>query len=286
MKMVRFDLKYIFLLLLIPFIAFTGDHDRQDVEICKSKFDLAVNKNLADRPLGDVIAEIGKSFLGVNYEAFTLEKPGDESLVVNLRGLDCTTFLENSFVFARLIKQGKSEFNDYLAELQYIRYREGKINGYPSRLHYFTDWIYDNQKKGIVKDITEELGGVVYTKKVSFMTENKNLYKQINGNPEYLKAIELAEKEINSRKYYYIPKADVARAEANIQNGDLIAITSSVNGLDINHVGIAVEVGGKIHFMHAPQAGSKVQITEVPLHKYLAGIKKHTGIMVLRPTEI
>ncbi|GMU85960.1 MAG: xylanase [Ignavibacteriales bacterium] len=284
--MVHSKLKYLLLLLLTPFLIIPGEHDKQDVEICKSKFTFAVSKNLAELPISDVITEIGKSFLGVNYEAFTLEKPGDESLVVNLRGLDCTTFLENSFVFARLIKQGKTEFNDYLAELQYIRYREGKINGYPSRLHYFTDWIYENQKKGIVKDITKEIGGVAYTKKVSFMTENKNLYKQINGNAEYLKAIENTEREINSRKYFYIPKKDVAAAEAKIKNGDLIAITSSVNGLDINHVGIAVEVGGRIHFMHAPLVGSKVQITEVPLDKYLAGIKKHTGVMVLRPTEI
>lgn len=284
--MVHSKLKYLLLLLLTPFLIIPGEHDKQDVEICKSKFTFAVSKNLAELPISDVITEIGKSFLGVNYEAFTLEKPGDESLVVNLRGLDCTTFLENSFVFARLIKQGKTEFNDYLAELQYIRYREGKINGYPSRLHYFTDWIYENQKKGIVKDITKEIGGVAYTKKVSFMTENKNLYKQINGNAEYLKAIENTEREINSRKYFYIPKKDVAAAEAKIKNGDLIAITSSVNGLDINHVGIAVEVGGRIHFMHAPLVGSKVQITEVPLDRYLAGIKKHTGVMVLRPTEI
>jgi hypothetical protein len=284
--MVHSKLKYLLLLLLTPFLIIPGEHDKQDVEICKSKFTFAVSKNLAELPISDVITEIGKSFLGVNYEAFTLEKPGDESLVVNLRGLDCTTFLENSFVFARLIKQGKTEFNDYLAELQYIRYREGKINGYPSRLHYFTDWIYENQKKGIVKDITKEIGGVAYTKKVSFMTENKNLYKQINGNAEYLKAIENTESEINSRKYFYIPKKDVAAAEAKIKNGDLIAITSSVNGLDINHVGIAVEVGGRIHFMHAPLVGSKVQITEVPLDRYLAGIKKHTGVMVLRPTEI
>lgn len=284
--MVHSKLKYLLLLLLTPFLIIPGEHDKQDVEICKSKFTFAVSKNLAELPISDVITEIGKSFLGVNYEAFTLEKPGDESLVVNLRGLDCTTFLENSFVFARLIKQGKTEFNDYLAELQYIRYREGKINGYPSRLHYFTDWIYENQKKGIVKDITKEIGGVAYTKKVSFMTENKNLYKQINGNAEYLKAIENTEREINSRKYFYIPKKDVAAAEAKIKNGDLIAITSSVNGLDINHVGIAVEVGGRIHFMHAPLVGSKVQISEVPLDKYLAGIKKHTGVMVLRPTEI
>lgn len=284
--MVRSDLKYIFLLLLTPFLLLAGDHDKKDIEICKSKFNLALSKNLTELPVGDVVTEVGKSFLGVNYEPFTLEKPGDESLVVNLRGLDCTTFLENCVVFTRLIKQGKSDFSEYLTELQYIRYRGGRIDGYHSRLHYFTDWIHDNQSKGIVKDVTKEIGGVPYIKKVSFMTENQNLYRQIKGNPENLKAIKETEEEINSRQYFYIPKKDVSGVEKKIKNGDLIAITSSVNGLDINHVGIAIEVEGRIHFMHAPQVGFKVQITDVPLEKYLAGIKKHTGIMVLRPTEL
>lgn len=286
MKMVRSDLRFMILFIIIPFIMMAGDHDKKDMEICKSKFELAVSKGLSELPAGDVIVEIGKSFLGVDYEAFTLEKPGEESLVVNLRGLDCTTFLENSLVFARLIKQGKNGFEAYLAELQYIRYRGGRIDGYPSRLHYFTDWIHDNQSKGIVMDITKETGGVTYNKKVSFMSENQNLYKQIKGNLENLKAIKETENEINSRQHYYIPKKDVSIAEKKIKNGDLIAITSSVNGLDINHVGIAVEINGRIHFMHAPQVGAKVQITDVPLDKYLAGIKKHTGIMVLRPAEI
>ena len=112
----------------------------KDVEICKSKFELAVSESLSTQPIGKVIVEIGKSFIGTDYEAHAIEKEGEEQLVINLTGLDCTTFLENVLVFARCIKKGKTSFEDYEKELTFIRYRNGIINKYPSRLHYFTDF--------------------------------------------------------------------------------------------------------------------------------------------------
>ena len=96
----------------------------EDVEICDSKLQLAVEKNLAEKSIGDIIVEVGKSFIGTDYLAHGLEKDGDEQLVINLTGLDCTTFLENSFVLARCIKEGKTSFEDFMSELQLIRYRE------------------------------------------------------------------------------------------------------------------------------------------------------------------
>ena len=259
----------------------------KDVEICKSKFQLAVDKNMVDAPLGDLIAFIGRSFIGVEYVAHTLEKEGEENLVINLTGLDCTTFLENCFTFGRLIKAGKTEFNDYVKELTYIRYRDGILERYPSRLHYFSDWIANNTSKGIVKDITKEIGGKEIKFNVFFMSQNPDKYKQLNENPEFIPAIKKSEEEINSRTYYYIPNDEVKDIENKIQNGDLIAITTNLKELDIGHVGIAVkEKSGRIHFMHAPLVGAKVQISENPLPEYLAKVKKHTGIIVLRPVEV
>lgn len=281
----RFNYILLVIFIFSAFLMQPGEHEKSDIEICKKKFAFAVSKNLQELPISEVAVEIGKSFLGTDYVAFAIEKEGDESLVINLRGLDCTTFLENCVVFARCIKKGKTSFDDYAAELQYIRYRGGEMNFYPSRLHYFSDWIFDNQEKGIVKDITKELGGVPYNKKVSFMTENSHLYAKIKGNKKFFDSILTHEKNINGRTYHYIPKNDVKKIEKELRSGDLIAITSSVNGLDINHVGIAVRTNGVLKFMHAPIAGSKVQITEGSLSEYLKSIKKHTGIMVARLQE-
>jgi len=262
------------------------EYNDKDMEICKSKFEFSASKELQSKPINDAIAEIGKSFLGLDYEAHSLEKEGDEHLVIHLTGLDCTTFLENAVVFARCVKSGKTSFEDYQNELTKVRYREGKIDKYPSRLHYFSDWIFDNSKKGIVEDITKSIGGKPFPNKVGFMSKNRDKYTQISTNDEFYTAIKTKEEEINSRTYSYIPKADVKKIEDQIGNGYLIAITSGVEGLDIAHVGIAVKMeNGRIHFLHAPLVGAKVQITKEPLHDYLAKNKKQTGIMVLKPLE-
>ena len=278
-------------LILILFILANNKINSQtfsekDVEVCKSKFNLAVDKSLSEKPINEVIVEIGKSFLNTDYVAHTLEKDGDEQLVINLTGLDCTTFLETALTFARCIKKDKTSFDDYQGELTFIRYRNGNINKYPSRLHYFSDWIYNNEQKGTVKDITQEIGGTEIKFNLNFMSENPKYYTQLKNNPEFISVISKQEKEINSRQYYYIPQDDIEKVESKIQSGDLIALTTSDKGLDIAHVGIAIKMDdGRIHFLHAPLSGSKVQITESPLSDYTQKIKKHTGIIVLRVQE-
>ncbi len=259
---------------------------QQDVDVCKAKFKMAVSKDLENQPIGDVIASIGKSFIGTDYVAHTLEKGDKENLVINLTGLDCTTFLETDLTFARCIKEKKTTFENYEKELTEIRYRNGELDGYPSRLHYFSDWIYNNVKKGIVKNITKEIGGEPIKFHVDFMSNHPDLYKQLKANPKFVPVIRKQEESINKREYYYIPQTKVAKVEDKIHNGDLIAITTNEKGLDIGHVGIAVKMDdGRIHFMHAPNVGYKVQITKEPLADYLLRIKKHTGIIVLRAQE-
>ena len=273
----------IFLVLSFSVLSLAQVYTEKDVEICNSKFELAVDKKLSDKPISEIISEIGRSFLNTEYKAFTLEQVGKEQLVIHLTGLDCTTFLENTLTISRCIKKQKTSFEDYQNELTNIRYRDGKLNGYPSRLHYFSDWIYNNSKKGIVKDVTKEIGGKPIKFNVFFMSKNPDKYKKLTESPEFIPLIAKQEKEINKRKYYYIPKENVSTIEDKIQNGDLIAITTNLPGLDVGHVGIAVkESDGRIHFLHAPLSGSKVQISEKPLPEYLAAIKKHTGIIVLR----
>ncbi len=280
MKLFKIFLLFIsFSILIFPQV-----YTERDVEICNSKFELAVEKNLADKPISEVISEVGRSFLNTEYEAFTLEQEGKEQLVIHLTGLDCTTFLENTLTLSRCIKKQKISFEDYKNDLTFIRYRHSKIDGYPSRLHYFSDWIYNNTKKGIVKDITKEIGGKPIKFNVFFMSKNPDKYKHLTETPAFIPIIAKQERAINKREYYFIPKEKVEKLESKIQNGDLIAITTNIKGLDIGHVGIAVkENDGRIHFLHAPLTGAKVQISEKPLPEYLAAIKKHTGIIVLRP---
>lgn len=277
---------YLLILLFSSPKHFPQVYSQEDEFICDKKFQLAIVKKLQAEPIDVVLVEISKSFIGADYLAHSLEKDGDEHLVINLTGLDCTTFLENTLVLARCIKKGKTSFEDYMNELQLIRYRDGVINKYPSRLHYFSDWIYDNVKKGIVQDVTKEIGGEKIKFKINFMSTHPESYKQLKENPSFISVIEKQEKEIGCREYYFIPKEDLKSKEALINNGDLIAITTTVEGLDIGHVGIAVKMDdGRIHLLHAPSPDTKVHITDLALEDYLMRYKRHSGVIVLKVLE-
>ncbi|MBI3586194.1 MAG: DUF1460 domain-containing protein [Ignavibacteriales bacterium] len=256
-----------------------------DAMLCSKKFEIAVSMNLQKKLIGEVVVEIGKTFLGTEYVANTLEVSGEERLVVNMHGLDCVSFYENALVLARCVKKNTMTFDDYKAELQFIRYRGGKIDGYPSRLHYTSDYMYDNEKKKVWKNVTKELGGMPFTKKVSFMSTHPDSYRQIKENPAFVSIIAGQEKEINARETFYIPKENVGKIVDKLMPGDILGMTTDFEGLDTSHTGIIIREDGVTKLMHAPLAGKKVLISDSALPEYLARNKRQTGIMIARPLE-
>ncbi len=228
---------------------------------------------------GEIAVEIGQWFLGTEYVAKTLELPGSEKLVINMVGLDCTTYLESIIALTRLAKLEEYTFEAFERELELIRYRSGKNEGYPSRLHYFSDWMYANGEKGLFEDVTESIGGEAYQNDPSFMSENPKYYPQLSD-PKNVEEIKKAESTIASRDYFFIPKENVKETEDQIQSGNLIAITTSIENLDMVHVGFAIEHNGRIHLLHASSGSMEVEISELPLSDYLARNKSQSGIMV------
>ena len=255
-------------------------------KICNEKFTILVDANVKNNAVGDVITEIGKSFLGTEYVAGTLDvNTNSENLVIDFTGLDCVTFIENCLTFSRCLKQNKTSFEDYKKELEKIRYREGKIEGYGSRLHYFTDWIFNNQEKGIVKDITAEIGGVEYSKKINFMSKHPESYPQLS-NKDNFENIKAAEDAINSRTYYFIPKEKISSVYSLLKNGDIIATTTTIPGLDVTHTGYVYKGDdGGTYFLHASLKSKKVIISAKQLQEYVMEDLKKTGIIVARPLE-
>jgi Protein of unknown function (DUF1460). len=250
-----------------------------DAKILQSVVDKTLSE-IKSKEYSQLIPLIGEYFLETPYVAHTLEGE-TEVLTVNLRELDCTTFLENVVVISSLIKDENTDFESYLQRLKNIRYRNGEVDGYGSRIHYTSDWITTNEARGYVKNVTKEIGGESYDKTINFMTQNREKYAGF-ANEKDFEAAKAAEDNLNTHQHYYIPKAKVADIEKNIQNGDLIAITCKTKGLDVTHVGLAYKKNDRIHLMHASQTGKKVVISNEPLHNYLANINGNTGIMVAR----
>ena len=252
---------------------------QKDKEILEQIFQLySAEKNA---PTADLLIKVGTFFKETPYVAHTLETE-PEQLIVNLRELDCTTFAENCLAIARTIKSKNPSFEQFTKELQYMRYHNGKINGYTSRIHYFSDWIFENNKKKLITDISKEIANIPYSLQVNFMSTHPKSYVQLKDST-LIPVIAGQEQEISKRKMYFIPEEKIAAFEMSLQDGDIAGITTSIKGMDISHVVILQRVAGRMHILHASQTANKVILSEETLEDYLKNSKSATGIMVARP---
>ncbi len=235
-------------------------------------------------PINQLIAETGFYFLETPYVNYTLEvaKP-QEKLIINLRELDCTTFTETCLALSRTIKSNDISFERYAKELQNIRYRNGVLNGFESRLHYFSDWICNNDKMNIVRDVTFENAGEPFPVTFNIMTKLSKNYPQLSDTT-ILNKITVIENTLSDCNYHYIPKGNLN--SDMVRDGDILAMTVSGKGLDIMHMGIAIHINNDLYFMHASSTGKRVMITPLPFREYSGAIKSNTGYMIVRPMEL
>lgn len=257
------------------------------VKTVDDMINLGYKSQVVSKPIGDRMEIFGRALLGTPYVGWTLEKSETEEFcVVTVKGLDCVTFAEVALNLARLpwkLRRMMTE-EDLERAVTQTRYRSGVVNGYLSRLHYTSDWIRDGVKKGTVTDLTSSLpGSKPFVKKINFMSSNFHVYRQLKANPGLLDTLLKQEADLTKFPKWYLPKDKIAAAEPLLQTGDIIAITDTRAGMDCAHVGMIIVERGVRHFVHASSTQKKV-VFDVSISEYLAGNKKHSGIMVARPT--
>ena len=252
----------------------------KDKEILKQVLELyAAEKEAATSAL---MVKVGSFFLETPYVAHTLET-GDEQLVINLREMDCTTFAENCLAISRTLKSDTHTFEQFCSELQFIRYRDGLIDAYPSRLHYFCDWIYNNQQKNLIADMSQEIAQTPFPKQINFMSTHPDSYRQLKESAPLVDLIAAQEKLISARLMFYVPETKVAELESKLMDGDIAGITTNIEGIAIQHVVILIRQEGRIHLMHASSKAEKVAVSDFTLEEYLLNSKSSSGIMLARP---
>jgi cell wall-associated NlpC family hydrolase len=240
-------------------------------------------------PLGERVAWFGQLLVGTPYKGGTLEIHDHiEAVSCNLNGLDCWTFFESALALARLcdVPAEKWTPQSLLQYLEVDRYWQGRCTGsYLSRLHYLEDWAEDNHDRGLVADLTRDLGGVGVPNAAREMTVNARHYRYMKASAKNREGISELEARLRKRPLYMIPKSRVPGIESKLQNGDIIGIISrDGDAYGTSHVGIALRQKGVLRFMHAsaPRNHGKVVI-DSRLSDYLNRFKSHAGILVARP---
>lgn len=240
--------------------------------------------NAAKMSGGSLMLAIAGEFTGNKYVAGTLEQGSNEPLVINTQELDCTTFVEQVVAIYATVNEGKEGFRDMCTNLQRIRYRGGIRSGYASRLHYISQWIADSAKQHIIHEIDYGPVGRTLPIDLHYMSTHTASYKQLQGNSTLVNEIAKWERAMHGIEAAYIPKQELLRTanELPVYDGDIIALTTNIKGLDVTHIGFAFWENGKLHMLHASSAEGKVIKDHKNLYEYQKNKKNQTGIRVFR----
>lgn len=255
--------------------------------VCQRQDSLTVCGLLQQAPADAGTLWFARQFLGRPYVAHTLEVGDGEPLVVNTRALDCTTLVETVVALTLCRQQQRTSWHDYLALLESLRYRQGKRNGYASRLHYFSDWIDDKEHMSIVKEIQGPNPPFAAIQRVvaCYMSQHPQHYKALREHPDLLPAIRRQEEAITGMERRYVPKAAIGNTtllRQTVHDGDIIAIVCNKPGLEIAHLGFAVWHKDGLHLLNASQLHKRVVDEPMTLRRYLKKHPSHLGIRVIR----
>ncbi len=233
---------------------------------------------------GDLILSIATEFTGQKYVAGTLDTHSGEPLFISTSRLDCTTFIELVLAISISIGEEEKSFKAVCRNLEQMRYQGGVRNGYASRLHYISQWIADSAKSNIVEEITGGRYSRPQQLDLHYMSSHPASYKQLKENPALVEEIEKREKPFRGKEARYIPKDSIDNAadEIGVKDGDIIALTTNIKGLDVVHIGIAFCKDGKVHLLHASSGAGKVIKDSTTLFHYQKSKKNQTGIRIFR----
>ena len=260
--------------------------DRRDLDNQKKFTEVmqeVLKSNLSSRSLDEIIQQVAKKFVGAEYQSGLLDRTERETLVITFDRFDCFIFIETVLAIARNIASQDYDYQNFKKNIINQRYKNGNLDGYCSRLHYFSDWIDSNENQKNLKNITADLGGLKLDKDLNFMSNHRDRYPKMLENDANYDCILEMEAQLDRLDIYYIPTKNIEKIYSKLQSGDVIGVATNISGLDVTHTGFVYSHNDrKVGFIHAsPMA--KVTISP-DLFQYIIGVQNAIGIIVARPT--
>ena len=233
----------------------------------------------------ELVAFYAGELVGSPYVAGTLEDDDKEYLTIDVHEFDCMTLVETLYALARSTLDGRYSWRDYARNLESVRYRGGEMGDYSSRLHYVSDWIVNNSYRGNITEVTASFEGArTATKTINYMTANRGKYPRLIDDDEMYEKVKNFEIGYRLHRYPYIKKEWVfeKKIKAGLKPGDIIAILTKTEGLDVAHMGVIAEDGGTYKLLHASSTAGVVKIEKDDLRETLRLNRNWTAIRVIR----
>lgn len=278
-------------LLLVVFLAlptaataqsYLADRDATTHEMFTEVMTFAQESKLYMEPFASIVKKVGERFMGLPWVEGLLDRSAEESLVVDLTQFDCVLYVETVLALARGIAVEDYSYDAFARNLESLRYRSGRMEGYCSRLHYFTEWIADNEARGVVSNTTASFGGVPLQKRLTFMSEHRSSYPRMADDDSLFQGIRSMEESLTGMRHVHIPQDHIRSIYPHLNSGDIVATSTHVAGLDVSHVGFAYRHGtDEVGFLHASKNGG-VKVSP-DLANYVKSNGIQIGIIVARP---
>ncbi|MBE9184053.1 DUF1460 domain-containing protein [Microcoleus sp. LEGE 07076] len=244
----------------------------------------AKQQNLPDRAIGEIVQAIADNFQGKPYAEGLLDKSGEEKLIVTLNKFDCVLFVETVLAISRGVAITDYDYQNFVNRIEQQRYLNGKMNGYCSRLHYFSEWINDNQKRQTVENITAQLGGMPMNKTLNFMSQHRSSYPQMLKDEATYQCIVSQEADLAKTAVSYIPTNRIKSIYSQLKPGDIVAVATDVKGLDVTHTGFVYRnADGNLGLIHASPSGAVTVAYD--LQRYISRVESAIGIVVARAID-
>jgi hypothetical protein len=252
----------------------------------------ALSHSEATDSIGPVMQAVGRHFRGRPYRTGTLDAPTTETLVARFDGFDCVTFVETALALARGAQASDTTYAGFARRLAEQRYRGGGPVGYCGRLHYFTEWITNNAKRGHVRRLGAQLEGRPLRDTLDFMSTHRSAYDRFATDDSLFACVQGMETRLRAQQrrdpVRYVPQDSIRAVYDQLRAGDVVALVSSIDGLDVAHTGLVYahpdDGPNTVGLLHASLSDG---VTVSPdLQRYVQTIDRQIGMVVARPQPV
>lgn len=221
---------------------------------------------------------------GAPYEV-TAPPPGHETIRIELESFECVSFIESAIALARCGWNADPSEACFLRELELTRYRKGEMGDYASRLHYFVDWIADNEARGRLEPITAALGGKPVQRDFFHISRRVLPRAELDAaeRARLIEEIASTEDRLSRAEHAVLGRERAPDALQALEEGDIVAFTRERSGLLVHHAGFVHWVGGTPRLLHASSYHQRVVITIEDVTNYLLRRPERRGVIATRP---
>ena len=258
-----------------------GDRSLDDTSQL-SRWYQSVGRPLPHEGFGEFLSRVARTRVDTPYD-HSPEMGAEETLRAGLQRFECVSFIESSLGVARCAWRGQSTEGCFVWELLGLRYRSGMMSNYASRLHYFVDWLADNQGRWRLRNVTTGLGGTPVTSNFFYLTRRAAMIPALSS-PDARKAIADVEARLSSQSQVVVGRNRIGQAAAGLRDGDIVAITGNKPGRLVTHAGfVSRSEEGIAHLVHASSYHDRVVITREDVSNYVLRRPERRGLIIARP---